>query len=327
MTDDPAWIAWRLAGITATDIAKAVTDSYGGAYAVYWDKHAPQPNEPNQWMQRGHRWEQRIADTVTLLTGLHVVGEQAWCQHQQRPEWRATIDGLLANQPAVTIDDTVAILEIKTRAQEVRRNWDYWMAQTQWQMLVTSHQICVIAELVIDDTDEWPTAIHIHRVEADPDIQAQLIDVADRLTESISTSTPPAPTSPDALDISQRINNVADPAAETVDLTDIATDVERWSSLKTAATQAEAERKTLEAAIRDRVGKATRFTVGDRTWSVAKPKRIVTDESKAEILSLHPYLAKPPELDTTRARKEVPDLYAAHQQPVGARIIKETTKT
>ena len=33
-TDDPAWLAWRRAGVTATDVADAYAGTYGGTFNV-----------------------------------------------------------------------------------------------------------------------------------------------------------------------------------------------------------------------------------------------------------------------------------------------------
>ena len=333
--EDQAWLEWRRGGITASDIAAAASGRYGGAYGVVATKLGLlPPKEYTPRMARGHAWEDRIASAAEILTGLHIVGEQTWCQHKDRPEWRATIDGFAAPIEAPTIDDVTHVLEIKTRGIEVRPAWDYWASQIQWQMLVTGVDRAILAELVIDDAQGFDGGIvtpdlRLHLIEADPMAQADLASLADRLAAHVADGTLPDPDDPSHLDIVKSVTATVDEDAETVDLTDLADVVERFDELKAAISTATAEQKLLEARIRAAVGEATTGRTDRYTVSVSRPTKVRTDAGNAAFLAAHPDLAKPVEIDTARARKEAKaDFDAIPREAIGARKIttKENTQ-
>ena len=65
MTTDQEWHGWRGKGITASDIARAVSGRYGGRFGVVADKLGlGEKQEPNERMARGLAWEDRIAGAV-----------------------------------------------------------------------------------------------------------------------------------------------------------------------------------------------------------------------------------------------------------------------
>ena len=330
--DDQEWLQWRREGITASDIAMAVSGRYGGAIRVVADKLGEhQRGEYTAQMERGHRWEDRIASGVELLTGLHVVGEQTWAQHGQRPEFRATLDGMAAPIQGPTIDDVTHLLEIKTRGINVKPAWDYWKPQTQWQMLVTGIDAAILAELVINDDEEFGDGIvfpdlRLHLVEADPVYQAELIDLADKLLAHVAAGTYPEPQHAGELDEVKALTLTVDPKADVVDLTDLADVVEEYHRLKAAAKAIEEPLKLAEAKIRTAIGDATKGTTATHTVGITKPRRVLTSEAEAALLKVRPDLAKTV-LDKDRAKAEAKAIYEAAQQPLGARIItvKELT--
>ena len=332
--EDQAWIEWRRGGITASDIAAAHSGRYGGAYGVIATKLGKlPPQEYTARMARGHAWEDRIATAVEVLTGLHVVGEQTWCEHQHRNEWRATVDGFAAPIPEPTIDQVTHLLEIKTRGIEVRPAWDYWGPQVQWQMLVAGIGAAILAELVIDDGQGFDGGIvtpdlRLHLIEADPMMQRDLVDLAERLAGHLADGTLPDPDDGSQLDAVKATTLVVDESADTVDLSDLADEVARYDELRTALADAEAEKKLLEARIRAAIGEATKGTTDRHTVSVSRPTKVRTDAGNAAFLAAHPDLAKPVEIDTARARKEAKaDFDAIPRDAIGARRlnIKEHT--
>lgn len=324
--DEAAWLAWRAEGITATDVARAVTGRYGGAYAVIAEKLGLVERGPvTEVMQRGHRWQQPIADAVHALTGLYVVGEETWCQHSADHWARATIDGFLAQTAEATPDELLGVLEVKTRGVGVRADWGYWTAQVQWQLFVTGLDRAVLADAVIDDTTDRVCSLHITEIEADPDSWT-IYERAVGLWEHLQAGTLPDPNCPTALDAVKGVTRTADPDAETVDLSPIASDVARFVEIKAAVKAAEDERDELEARIRAAVGRATVGVCDGARVSISRPSLVLTKEAEATLLGDFPHLAKTV-LDRDRAKAEAPELYDALRQPIGARrlTIKETT--
>jgi len=325
--DDPAWLAWRAQGITATDVARAATGRYGGAYAVVAEKLEMVEKTPvTEVMLRGHRWQQPIADAVHALTGMWVVGEETWCQHSTDGWRRATVDGFLANTSQATPDDLLGVLEVKTRGLNVRAAWDYWSTQVQWQMHCTGLARVVLADAVVDDEHDRVMSLHLTEVDADPDRIDGLVALATTMWEHLQAGTLPDPDCPSALDTVKAVTVVADPDAETVDLTPMADDVRRFIEIKAAVKAVTDERDALEARIRAAVGSATVGTAEGLRVSISRPTMVLTKEGEETVLGDFPAFGKVV-LDRERLKAEAPDLYDLARQPIGARRLttKETT--
>lgn len=315
--DDPTWDAWRAAGITATDIAKAASGRYGGAYAVIATKTGLiPPTEWNDRMLRGHRWQPVIADLTHPAQHLYVVGEETMAQHPDRPEHRATVDGFLAPIPDAGPADLVGVWECKTRGPEVRPDWAYWRAQVQWQMYVTGLERAVLAEAVIDDDTDTLKRFEFHEIDADLYEQARLVDLADQLAQHLADGTLPDPDG-GALDLVKAVTAVADPGADVVHLDDLADMLARYHDLKTAAAAIKAESDDIQAVVRARMGAATKgVTEHGWTATVAKP-RLVLDEDA--VLADHPEFGRTV-LDRARFEAEHgAKALAAYKRPTGAR--------
>ena len=327
--DDPEWLAWRKSGITASDVANAYTGQYGGAYAVVASKlDLLPPVERTERMDRGHRWEQRIADAVHVLTGLYVHGEQTWCQNAGQPLHRATIDGMLSALAEASIDDIEALLETKTTGVGVRPSWDAWSVQCQWQMWCTGMPRALIAWATIDDTDDTMTLLTFRWVDRDEFLIDTLVELATMLWGHVTDGTLPEPNSPSALDTVKEVNAIADLDALPVDLSDMADDLTRFVALKAAVKASEGERDVLEARLRDRLGRATKGTADGVTVSLSKPRAVFTPEAETAFLDIYPDAKTNTTLDRTAAKKLDKKLYDELAQPIGARalIIKETSK-
>lgn len=324
-TDDPQWLAWRRAGITATDVADAYAGTYGGAYSVVARKLGLEVVEHNAEMQRGHDWQPVIADAVHTLTGMFVVGEETWCEHADDDRWRATVDGFLAPEAEVSIDDVTAVLEIKTRGTHTRPNRDRWHTQMQWQCMATNLPRALLAEATIDDDAGECRGVRLEWVEADPDLQAQLVDLAETIYEHVQAGTLPDPDTPSALDSVKQVTAHADADADVVDLGDIAEDVARFDAIKAALKTVSDEKDLLEARIRNTLGEATKGHLDGFRVSLSQPVRKLTAAAEAELLAAHPEYAMPA-LDRKRVKAEDPDLYEAFTRPVGARRLTVTNK-
>ena len=324
-TDDPAWLAWRLAGVTATDVADAYAGTYGGIYSVVAKKLGYEHVEQTAQMQRGHDWQPVVADAVHTLTGWYVVGEETWCANADDDRWRATVDGFLAPEAEVSIDDVQAVLEVKTRGVSVRPNRDRWATQMQWQMLVTGMRRALLAEATIDDDANECRGVRLEWVEADEYLQSQLVELAENIYRHVQDGTLPDPDTPSALDSVKQVTAHADPDAEPVDLTDIEADLARFDEIKAAVKAVTDEQKVLEARIRNTLGEATRGELDGYRVSLSKPASKLTDDAAAELLEAHPEYAVQA-LDRARVRAEDKALYDAFCKPVGARRLTVTRK-
>lgn len=322
-TDDPEWLAWRRAGITATDVADAYAGTYGGIYSVVARKLGLEVVEHNAEMQRGHDWQPVIADAVHTLTGMYVVGEETWCAHADDDRWRATVDGFLAEAAEVSADDVAAVLEVKTRGVGTRPNRDRWHTQTQWQLHVTGLSRALLAEATIDDDANECRNVRLEWVEADPDVQAQLVDLAEVIYAHVQSGTLPEPDSPSALDSVKAVHAAADVDADAVDLSDLAEDIARFDEIKAAVKAVSDERDLLEARIRDAIGEATKGHLDGWRISLSQPARKLTRDAEAELLDTHPEYATAV-LDRTRVKAEDPELYEAFTRPVGPRRLTIT---
>jgi predicted phage-related endonuclease len=322
---DDQWLQWRREGITASDIARARSGRYGGAYGVVADKLGfTAASETTDQMRRGLRWEGSIADAVHALTGMHVVGEQAWCQHPDYDNHRATVDGFLSPLAHATLDDCSAGLEIKTHGTGVKAAWDYWAPQVQWQMHVTGTPRTLVAAAEIRDDRDELVALRLRWVDFDPMDVDDLVVLADEMWCYVQAGTLPEPDTASALDVVKAVHVAADDDADTVDLADLADDVRRLGEIKAAVKTVTDERDLLEARIRDRLAAATKGATPDG-WriSLSKPALVLTAEAEAELLAARPDLGRLV-LDRDKAKDIAPDLYEAARQPVGARRLTVT---
>lgn len=325
--DDPAWLAWRTEGVTATDVADAMSGEYGGIYAVVARKQGRLVVEKTAEMERGHAWEATISDAVHVLTGWTVVGEETLCENADDPRWRATIDGFLAPHDEATLDDVAAVLEIKTRGKGVRGKWERWEMQTQWQMLVAGIDRSLIACATIDDNEPDPRekckGVAITWVDANPALQASLVVVADTIWGHMTEGTLPDPDSPSSLEAVKAVTAHGDREAPAVDLTDLADIVARYAEIDDALKRVEAERDLLGAHLRAALGDSTKGVIDGYTVTYSAPANVLTKEAKADLAVAFPqFVHTETVFDAAAMAKESKEMKAvldAYRQPVGAR--------
>jgi len=153
MTDlarDETWHEWRSGGLGASDVAPLVgLSSWSSPYSVWAAKVgliAPSPTSDRQAI--GHAMEGVLAQLFTERTGLHVAGEQSWCEHPELSWPRCTVDGFVYASPAdsnaVDPFNRLALggFEAKT---DGRFGWPdgippAYQCQAQWSMWVTGLQ-------------------------------------------------------------------------------------------------------------------------------------------------------------------------------------------
>lgn len=325
--NDAAWHAWRKGGVGASDLVAILFAIYGGLYAFVAGRlgHDVDLGDNADEKQRGHDWEERIADAVQALTGLWVVGEQTWSEHPDHPTHRATVDAFLAvvDDPTVeaaTMADVVALLETKTVGQHAEHHWDRWTIQTQWQMHVTGVRRALIVAVTVLDTGEFG-GLRVRWVDADPDLQHELAGVADDAWSWVERGELPDPDTATALPYVKALTARADTGADVVDLDDIGDQLARFAAIKQAEATVKAEREQIEALIKHRLGAATRGATSDG-WRITytAPSRVLDDLGAEAVLLAHPELARTvTTLDVDAARKLLGAGLDEFKSPIGAR--------
>lgn len=317
--DEQAWLDWRKAGVTATDVAEATDGTYGGAYQVIANKLGLLPPvATNAAMERGHRWQPTVADAVHTLTGWFVVGEETWCEANDT-RWRCTVDGLLADSPEATSDQLAGVLEIKTVGAGTKHSFDRWQHQVQWQLLVTGLQHAVLAVATIDDGDDTCTGLRLHRIEADSLHQQMLVGIAEFVWEHMERNELPDPDGK-ALETVKQVWSQANPDTAPVDLDELADELSRFEHIKQQIKALQTEADSIEALLRARVADATTGTAPGWLVKVSEPANQLPAAAETILLEQYPHL-RVHKLDRTAAKKELGDAYSFLCEPTGARRI------
>lgn len=217
---EAAWLAERRKSMGASDIAAAATGRYGGPLKAVASKLGIDTGDDIDpaLAERGHRWEQPIADGVLAHHGLQVYGEQVLLRRPDEPRIHVTVDGLLGppelEQP--TLAQMTAQLEVKTRAPRAPWPWDYYESQAQVGMWVTGLPRCLLAVATVDtdyDTATGQMVDTLHEIayrwiDADGHRQAELVELGLELWAHVEAGTLPEPTGPEALPIVKAANIV-----------------------------------------------------------------------------------------------------------------------
>ena len=201
MTDRDRWLTWRREGVGGSDVAAILGLSpWASPWSVWADKSGLLPPEPeNEYMAAGRWLESAIGPWFTHETGLHVAGEQTWCEHNVYRHHRCTVDGFAFEGPDDPIDMTIAgevgrryanalgLVEIKVTGPG--RRWaeipPHVQAQDQWQMHVTGLDHVWNPVLMGRRLD-------IHELERDPADIALMVERVDEFWhEHVMTGRPP----------------------------------------------------------------------------------------------------------------------------------------
>lgn len=346
------WELERRGGLGGSDVAKTAQRVYGGGTAVVAEKLGIEADRIDPDLaDRGHRWEQPIADGVRAHTSYIVAGEQMRLTHQAEPRWFVHPDGLLLPDGVeLTLANVKAGLEVKTRGPRGPWLWDYWTDQGQWGCHVSGLPRWLLAVATID-TDynpttgaltEWLADVRYRWIERDDARIAELVDVARDLWAWAERGELPPADGPEALPYVKAANARlcpncdghgtvesepcvlcggdgwdSDPSA-TADIDELAELIARREQIRAAMKATEAEADTIEAQLRQAMGDATEATTTDGTWRVrcGRPIRKFTSQSEADFLEL--YGAKALELgllrtvlDRDKTKAEMPDEYDA----------------
>lgn len=325
------WLEWRRGGIGGSDVACMASGKYGGIYGVVGSKMGHVANEIDPSLAaRGHRWEEPVANAVFALTGYYVHGEQMQVEAEARPEHRATLDGLLDRRPEIAgIDDAEANLEIKTEGVDVRTTEGmraYRQAQCQWGMYVTGKPRCILVVAKIDDVDDTCKGVTIEPIERDEFQIGLLVDLADRALDYVKRGELPEPDETTELEMVKEIHQLADPTQPAPEIEQAHDDLARWLVVKPAIKELEAERKAIEARLRDLMGSAI---VAEDDWfklRVGEPVFKFTSDSEVDALEICPEYGMTV-LDRRRFKAEEPALYKSFQRPTTDRRMTIKDKT
>ncbi len=293
MSGDAEWLAWRKAGLGASDVAAAYAGVYDKtAMSVVAEKLGLIDTTPTAAQQaifdRGHALEPMVTTATEALTGWHIVGEQTWCQHPEFPHHRATVDGFLATEPETSIDDVVGLFECKTRGVGRPQHLDYYEAQVSWQMWVTGLDVALLTEATVTEggdiigTRSWS-------FERDEALIAKLVALADEMWSWIQRGEVPPPTHPDDLAVVTAMTRTADAVRDTVDLTDMADDVAEAAAVRAEIKALEERKALVDARIKHAIGAATRAIAPGWAVSYSVPRRELDD---AAVLAAYPELAR-----------------------------------
>jgi putative phage-type endonuclease len=287
----PEWFAARRAGITASEIAAVLGLSpYESPFSLYWRKKGvtgEQPDDPA--MRWGRRLEQHIRDEFRERhqNDFMVYGAGLYA-HTDRPWQMASPDGLIVDLSSNDWDlAPIAGLECKTTG-----SWDGWgddgtdqipihiRCQAIWQADVLCVP-CVYVPVVNGRT------YREYVVEADPQDALVMRCKAQAFLDALNYGTPPDLDGTDATltTLKQLHPDLDDTEAEVP-----ATLARQWAAACAAEKKAKARKKTAEAKLRDRMGRA-RVAVhnGQRVAT-----RVVVDVKPYEVGPVHKDYLNPP---------------------------------
>lgn len=184
------WHQWRHEGLGGSDVAAVLEVSpYEGCTPedVFAEKILFRPKEPTFAMRRGTKLEPIARDLFERRTGWRF---QPCCvEHDDEPWIRASLDGL--GQEFV---NGVELLEIKAPKWQDHDGIlagivpEWFLVQCQWQLLATGADVCHLVSF----NDGGPFAgkdqlAHVV-IEADPERQAAILDVARMFWERVTTA-------------------------------------------------------------------------------------------------------------------------------------------
>ncbi len=181
-TDRADWLAKRRTGIGASDIAAIMGISpWSTPFQVWVSKmtdDAPE-TELNEDMLWGVRMEGAILDEFEERSDLWVAKRGELIRNVDRPWMMATPDGITASPSEVV---------------EAKKTSDW-----SWDEIPTHYQIQVQWQLAVTGLDKgYLVALHqgrhleIYPIEADPDMQTELIAAGEAFWNLVESGTPPA---------------------------------------------------------------------------------------------------------------------------------------
>ena len=268
-TERDTWLQWRRQGIGGSDIGALLGFSrYASPWSLWADKTGLiPPTETSERQHIGHDAETFLAQVFTRRTGLHIAGQQLWCEHPLHPWARCTVDGLVYEHPDPTPDAELGTAQFKTDA---RRNWHNITdpingipaaieAQCQWEMGVRQVEHCWL----VVGFSGWN--IDIFEIEHRPDDFAYMLDVAGRFwCDHVLTGAPPEPDGSDATSAAIAAVWPHHSEGETVAVDDLAELLTERGELKDLIANRERRVKEIDNLLKARLGDAEIGTLDGR---------------------------------------------------------------
>lgn len=286
------WFEARRAGVTASEIAGIMGLSpWDSPFSIFWRKRdvlgEQDDTDATEW---GRRLESLVAEKFLGLHSEFDFHPGRLVAHKERSWQLATPDYLLTDATVAGEHegDPVALLEVKTAY-----SWDEWgpegtdevplhyRAQVLWQLDTTGLDVAYLAVLV------GGRSYREYVVAADPDDAAVMRAHAVGFLAAVESGTPPPVDGSDATLRALRILHADLDDTEAQVPTGLA---ESYRRAVRAARKADAHKKTVEARLRDRMGRS-RVAVdrrGDKvvTRSIYTVKEHVRAESTVDKLTL-----------------------------------------
>lgn len=254
------WLFWRRDGVGASDVAAICgLSTFGSPMAVYLDKVGLAPEQPEtDSMRWGKLLEPVVAAEFAEQTGLYVVCPQLLVHDEDQWWRRATLDGLVVEYDAGTMDGIVAsalgLIEIKTTRDS---SWDDGIPdrvalQIQYQLGVAQMEHAWLAVL------HGGQRLAIHELDFQPDVFAALCSLVDRFYSEhvIPRNPPPADSNPaTTAALKGAFGDRADGSSVVLDDETLQVAAE-WLPAKAALKEAEAHVELIENRLRAALGDA-----------------------------------------------------------------------
>jgi putative phage-type endonuclease len=283
-TDRAEWMAWRKGGIGASDVAGILGLSpWASPWSVWASKVGlTGEQEANEAMEAGHWLELAIGPWFAHKTGLHLAGQQLAVEHGTHSHHRATLDGLVYDDPPVSTEDAVPLGGAEFKSEAFGRQWTeippHYQCQAGWQMHVCDLERVWFAVLRGRTLD-----IHeLVRDQADIDLMVDRVDAF--WAEHVLTGTPPATDGHQAtLDALAEVYPTGEPES-TLALDDLAETVAEWKWAKAEVKAAEEAEAEAAAAIKAALGEHENGTVDGQlvvSWRTQSGSRLDTKALRA----------------------------------------------
>lgn len=278
------WLAYRKAGITGTDAGAILGVSpYVSAFQVYQNKISPAIEEAdNEAMRQGRDLEEYVAQRFTEETGLKVRRANAIYQSEEHPILLADFDRIIVGQKAG--------LECKTVSPYSADQWKngkippHYLAQVNHYLAVSGFDCWYIAALIFGQE------LIIHKILRDEAVIQGLIKAEEAFwAEYVAAGVTPMPSGSkgDTAELSRLYGQSE--ADKSVDLKNYAYLLEYRQEIVEKMEELEREKASIDQQIKLKMkeaayGTAPSFKV---SWLTVESNR----------------------MDTTRLKKELPEIY------------------
>lgn len=182
----PSWHSWRAEGITATDITVIMgINPYKSIDQLYREKTGhEEPIKDNVAIKHGVEQEPIARSWIEAHQGIKL--DSPCVRHKDHSIARCSLDGLdQVNKVLYEIKSPYSFDKVFD-AIVFDKVPEYWTCQLQWQLFVTGYSHGFLS--IWDSKQE---TCHFLRVEADPQLQKNLLEKALEFWKHVETLTPP----------------------------------------------------------------------------------------------------------------------------------------